>query len=78
MNIFKKLWHAWALLAGGAIVIVILAFFAVANRPAKLTVSMLPSASEEAYLEELRRDRDRAHRDVEQKINQIFDELKQQ
>jgi hypothetical protein len=78
MNIFKRLWHVWALLTGGAIVVVILAFFAVTNRPATPTVAMPPSASEEAYLEELHRDRDRAHRDVEQKIKQIFDEQKQQ
>jgi hypothetical protein len=70
--------NRWPILIGGAIVIVILAFFALVNRPATPTASMLPSASEDAFWKKLHDDSDRMHREVDQKMKQMFDEQKQQ
>ena len=69
--------NRWPILIGGAIVIVILAFFALVNRPAT-PVSTPQSASEDAFWKKLREDSDKIQRESDQRMKQMFDEQRQQ
>jgi hypothetical protein len=70
--------NCWPILIGGAIVIVILAFFALVNRPATPMASMSQSASEEAFWKKIREDGDREERENEESMRQMIEEQKKQ